>query len=63
MEKNIHEYQTIILFDTESTPCLIKWLATHATKEARLIFYYRNSIESLKVNRQAIMPDKVKIWV
>lgn len=54
-KKEIKQYNTIIVFDADSTIELLEWLAKKS-RYTRKIFCYRNCISSL---RKEIMPDSV----
>ena len=47
-KKSINEYDTIILFDGDASPSLVKWVEKHANKNCRLIFYYRNKVKACR---------------
>ena len=57
--KYIDTFDTIVIFDTEATVALLKWISKHYKKK-HIIFYYRNSIEAIREKRSVILPEKVK---
>lgn len=54
--KSIDNNTTIIIFDTEATFPLLKWLARHYNNN-RKIFYYRNRVNAVK---KSLHPSAVK---
>lgn len=55
--KILCKFDTIIVFDSEATFPLLKWIKNKSKENTRLIMYYRNAINLV---RKRIQPDIVK---
>lgn len=64
IKKSIKDFSTIIVFDSEATVPILKWIQNNSNRDTRLILYYRNSIASQRksINPKNLTKFRYELW-